>query len=184
MGGVASLGDDEVALDDDRGTVGRPQVDGSSAVGSGRNTGLLGRSYEEVASKVASDPSPPAPAPSGASRVDDAPRGRGQRPPPTATFPVHKYVLQRACLHSLVAASISVGDGTLGGLAMGGGGTAAGTWSGGSGSGKEALGESAVGGGGWVTVHEADVDFASSVVFVDSGMAAGKTYVYRCVLRV
>lgn len=108
-------------------------------------------------------------------------------PPRVATFPVHKYVLQRSCLHhySHTAASASSAEGGTGtGKALvengGGGGNG-----GGVAGGAERFGESAALGneGGWVTVHEEDdvgfIAASSSFVFVDSGLSAGKTYLYR-----
>lgn len=86
-------------------------------------------------------------------------RGQPAASPRAATFPIHKYVLQRSCLHHYSHAAAP----PAGTTAEGGGGGS--------------------GGGGWVTVHEADdVGFASSstsFVFVDSGLAPGKTHVYR-----
>lgn len=93
-------------------------------------------------------------------------------PSRAATFPVHKYVLQRSCPHSYAAAAFEGG--------AGGGAAAENRGTGGRGGGF-VVGNS--GGGGWVTVHEADdvasVSGSSSFVFVDSGLSPGKTYVYR-----
>lgn len=93
-------------------------------------------------------------------------------PSRAATFPVHKYVLQRSCPHDYAATSFEGGTG---------GGTAAENR--GTGGGGGGFVEGNGGGGGWVTVHEADdvasVSGSSSFVFVDSGLSPGKTYVYR-----
>eukprot|EP00752_Nemacystus_decipiens_P015601 g13924.t1 len=104
-------------------------------------------------------------------------------PPRAATFPVHKYVLQRSCLrhYSRMATSASTtADGGTVENSGGGGGN-------GGGLGQDAarFGESAAASNdeGWVTVHEADdlgfIAASSSFVFVDSGLSPGKTYLYR-----
>ena len=109
-------------------------------------------------------------------------------PPPrprAATFPVHKYVLQRSCLHHYSHTAASASATADGGTAENSGGGGGGGNGGGVGRNAERFGESAAAGndGGWVTVHEADdvgfIAASSSVVFVDSGLSPGKTYLYR-----
>ena len=85
------------------------------------------------------------------------------------TFPVHKYVLQRSCLGCRVASASSpaVSSPAMATAAVGASDI------------HGVLGDSAAD-GGWVTVHEANVDSTStSMVFMDSGLDPGKVYAYR-----
>lgn len=100
-----------------------------------------------------------------------------------ATFPIHKYVLQRSRLDSHEAAAVAVSRGQGSGAAEGSARVAGGdvgSWGGvsGIGGGRDGRGRGGAD-GGWVTVHEAPVGFASEFVFLDTGLSPGVTYVYR-----